>query len=127
MGKHIEGDRRSLTDVRRRQPDLEGVGAENMSHVGRPAFGQDVDELEVGKGPDDGEQGRNENHPADRGDRDMEEPPEGIAPSMAAASCNSCGNSLEPGKNRNAKERDAAPDIGQADRCNGKRGVPEKN
>jgi len=46
MGTY-RGQSRPLADVRRRQPDLIGIGAKNMGLIGRSALGQDVDQLKI--------------------------------------------------------------------------------
>ena len=97
-GEHVEGDRRPHADLRRRQADLVGIGAEDMRLVGRPALGQDVDQLEIGEGPDDGEQGGDQDHPLDVRDRHVAEPVPAFAPSMAAASCSSWGTAWSPAR-----------------------------
>ena len=124
--EHVERDRRALADVRCRQPDLVGIGAEDVGRVGRPALGQDVDQLEIGKGPDDGEQGGDQDDPSDGRDRDMKEPLPGVRAVDGRRLVQLLGDGLKSRQDRDGEERDATPDVGQADRGDRQVGIAQE-
>jgi len=97
-----------------------------VRHIGGPALRQNIDELEIGEGPDDRKKGGDQNHPADRRDRDMEESVPGVCAVDGGCLVQFVRNRLEPSQNRDAEKRNAAPDIGQTDGGDGQLGIAQK-
>jgi hypothetical protein len=99
---------------------------EDVGLVGRPALGQDVDQLEIGERPDDREQGGDQDHAFNRWHRDVPKPVPGICPVDGRRLVQLAGHGLEPGQDGDSEEGRTAPDIGQTNGCNGKLGIAQK-
>ena len=105
---------------------LIGIGAEDVGGTGRTTLRQDVDELEIGEGEDNREEGSNQQDGADRRKGHGSEPLKGIGAIKRRGLMKLWGNSLQPGENGDGEEGETAPDVGDADGGDGIPSVAEE-
>ena len=94
---------------------LIGVGAEDVGGAGGTPLRQDVDELEIGEGEDNREEGSDQQDRADRRQGHGAETLEGVGPIERRCLMKLRGDSLQTGEDGDGEERESAPDVGDAD------------